>query len=394
MRPVDMLWLATLSTQQAYGLDVEAAARDLEDRLGGREPDLVMVFVSHHHAPILRTTAAFLLRRFERAVIVGVTGSGVIGGGREVEGAPAVAMVGACLPGVEIAPFHVSPAEVQYLATHPGNWRERLPVPPGARPTFLLFPEPFTCDGEKLIGSLDAAWPGSVKLGGLASGARHPGQNKLLLDRALHDRGAVGVALWGDLAVEAVVAQGGAPVGRALAITSTHEGLVTGLEDRPALVVLEELVAQLSGVERETFVGAPLAGLASSAAGPFVLRNVTGVDRRRRAVGVAGGPQVGQHLCFHRRTPDTARRELTALLQGVRPSAGALLVSCIARGEGFFGARDHDVRLVHDHLGEIAVGGFFANGELGPVGDRTWLHGYTSVLALFRPHGPGGGGAR
>ena len=36
-------------------------------------------------------------------------------------------------------------------------------------------------------------------------------------------------------------------------------------------------------------------------------------------------------------------------------------------------------------VGAVPLGGFFCNGEIGPVNGTTYLHGYTSCFGLFRP---------
>jgi small ligand-binding sensory domain FIST len=61
------------------------------------------------------------------------------------------------------------------------------------------------------------------------------------------------------------------------------------------------------------------------------------------------------------------------------------MFSCVGRGLGLFGEPNHDSGLVRSLLGPVAVGGFFCNGEIGPVGQRTYVHTYTSVIALISP---------
>lgn len=387
-----MRWYSVISTRRSFGLDVEAAARSLEQKLDGVEPDLVLVFLSHHHAAHLEATAAYLLRRFDRAVLMAVTGAGVIADGIEVEGEPAVSMVAAVLPGVELRPFHVTAAEVQYLSTHPAYWHKKLPIPDDADPCFLLFPEPFSCDGEKLSESMDRAWPKASKIGGLASGARHPGQNKLLVHRVVHDRGAIGVAMWGNIEMEPLIASGAMPLGPEFRITKSEGQLALELDGVPALDALERMVGDVPTDVRDAFVSAPVVGVRRAAVdGGFVIRNVVGVDRSRNAVGVALDIFPGDMLRFHIRNPVSAREQLIQLLEPVNRAAGAVVISCIARGEEFFGERNHDANVVHSVFPDMPFGGFFANGELGPVAGRTWTHGYTTVLGLFREKTPSKG---
>jgi small ligand-binding sensory domain FIST len=64
--------------------------------------------------------------------------------------------------------------------------------------------------------------------------------------------------------------------------------------------------------------------------------------------------------------------------------SGALLFSCLGRGEYLYGKPNFDTGIFRQHLGNVPVGGFFCNGEIGPVGGTTFLHGYTSSIGLFR----------
>lgn len=360
--------------------------RSLEADLDGVEPDLVMVFLSHHHAAHLSTTAAYLLRRFDGAVLTAVTGAGVIGGGVEVEGEPAVSIVAAVLPDVELRPFHVSAAEVQYLSTHPEHWYHKLGIPKEVQPSLALFPEPFSCDADKLCRSLDAAWPEATVIGGLASGARHPGQNKLLVHRVVHDRGAIGVAMWGNVALEPIVSSGSEALGRPLVVTRSAGALALELDGRPALSMLERLVGGLDAARREGFVSAPVVGIErADSPGGAVIRNVMSIDRDSLGVEVALPLRVGDRLSFHLRDRHTAHAQLKRMLTAASPAAGALVISCVARGRDFFGVENHDTQIIQRAKPQMPFGGFFGNGELGPVGGRTWTHGYTNVLGLFRP---------
>jgi small ligand-binding sensory domain FIST len=99
----------------------------------------------------------------------------------------------------------------------------------------------------------------------------------------------------------------------------------------------------------------------------------------------------GQTVQFHLRDAQTSIDDLDHILTSYRSRAGhdqvtgALLFSCLGRGEFLYGHRNHDTRLFADKMGQIPVSGFFCNGEIGPVAGTTYLHGYTSCFALFRP---------
>jgi small ligand-binding sensory domain FIST len=99
----------------------------------------------------------------------------------------------------------------------------------------------------------------------------------------------------------------------------------------------------------------------------------------------------GQLVQFHLRDAQTSADDLAHALSayharsGSDQVAGALLFSCLGRGEFLYGRGSHDTRMFQQTMGTIPVSGFFCNGEIGPVGGTTYLHGYTSCFALVRP---------
>ena len=61
----------------------------------------------------------------------------------------------------------------------------------------------------------------------------------------------------------------------------------------------------------------------------------------------------------------------------------ALMFSCCGRGRGLFGRPHHDITVLRERAGDIPIAGFFAQGEIGPVGTSNFLHGYTASVAIF-----------
>jgi small ligand-binding sensory domain FIST len=49
-----------------------------------------------------------------------------------------------------------------------------------------------------------------------------------------------------------------------------------------------------------------------------------------------------------------------------------------------FGAPDHDAEVINAHVDGGATAGMFCAGELGPVGSRSFLHGFTASVLLFK----------
>ena len=123
--------------------------------------------------------------------------------------------------------------------------------------------------------------------------------------------------------------------------------------------------------------------------GDFLVRNLIGADPNSGCIAVGALPRAGQTLQFQRRDSQAATQDMTALLErarqnlGSRTLLGGCLCTCNGRGQRLFGYPNHDAAMVQMHLGPLGLAGFFCNGEIGPVGDRNFLHGYTASLALF-----------
>ena len=120
--------------------------------------------------------------------------------------------------------------------------------------------------------------------------------------------------------------------------------------------------------------------------GDFLVRGVLGVDPNTGAVTVGARVCPGQVVRLHARDAASAHRDLRRVLldHTDAPVAGALVFTCNNRGAGLFGVPDHDAQAVTAGLGGVPTAGFHAAGEIGPVGQRSFLHGFTATVAVFR----------
>ena len=390
-----MRWASTLSRDASAAEAFAAAAAAIDLQLGGRSPDLLLAFLSPHHAARAADLSALAARRFPAALLVGCTAGGVIGGAREAEAGPALSLTAASLPGVALSAFHADAASLPPPEAGAEAWGRVASVGRDAEPKLLLLADPFTLDCDALVAGLDRAYPGAPKFGGLASGGSRPGENRLLLGGAVHRSGAFGVAFSGPLEVDTIVAQGCRPVGAPMIVTRCQGGLLQELDRGPPLQVLAELFSSLPERDQELMRHSLFLGLDMRAErveydpGELLVRNLVGADEATGALAVGAELRPMQVVQFVLRDARTAEEDLSAMLErrrraaaGARP-AGALLFSCVGRGEGLFGRPDHDTSLFEEKLGPAPLGGFFCNGEIGPVGGTTFLHGYTSAFALF-----------
>lgn len=393
-----MRWVSVTSERPELKLAIDDAASRLTGLLGG-PPDLVLAFLGGYPAEQCRLHAGYVHEALPDAELLGCTAGAVIGGGVEIEGGPAVSLVGAHLPGVQIVPFHLAPSELEPGRLSAESWARHLGLRAEHQPSFLLLPDPLTTDIERLLGSLDLAYPRSPKVGGLASGARPPDRNQLLLGDLVASAGVVGLALVGDLVMDTVVAQGCRPLGQPMTITRAERHVIHQLDGQPALEAFDAFYAGLSPMERALFQRGPLLGVCIDPAregprrGDFLVRSLLGMDRQRGAIGVGALLRAGQVVQFHARDARTSSEDLHELVAryhldhaGETPR-GALLFSCLGRGLSLYGVHDHDSRVLRETLGDLPLGGFFCAGEIGPIHGRTFLHGYTSSVALFRSRG-------
>jgi len=386
-----MRWASALSQKARLEDAVVEAATSIREALGEVSPDLVAAFVSAHHRPHYVRLGELIRRELPGSFVLGCTAFGVIGAGREVEGEPALSLTAASLPGVELQPFRVE--ELPDAEATAEELREQFGIR-AARPHLLLLADPLTLDAGNLVSLLDIAYPGMIKIGGLASGGSSPGENRLFLGEEGLWGGAVGVALSGNLAVDTIVAQGCRPIGHPMIVTRCEGNVVYELDGKPPLAVLRELFETLPERDRELFQHSLFAGIemrqdqVEYREGELLVRNLVGADSDTGSLAIGAELQPMQVLQFLLRDARTAEEDLARLLdrskqRGASPR-GALLFSCVGRGAHLFGKPDHDSDLFKEKVGPVPLGGFFCNGEIGPVGGSTFLHGYTSAFALFR----------
>lgn len=359
------------------------AAGEILERLDGQGCDLVVCFASTHHVGAFEDIGPALHKILEPRVLVGGTAVAVVGGSHEVEENPALALFAARLEDVTLTPVTLRLQETPDGAALTG-WPV-LDHPPAS---LLLFADPFTFPVDVFLQRVNRDLPGLQIIGGLASAAGSPGGNRLVLDDHVVDEGAVGVFVDGGIDVHTLVSQGCRPIGRPYVVTRAEKNLIEELGGKPAIERLQELAGAASEEERELLRRGLHMGLvvdehkAEFGRGDFLVRNLLGADQSSGALAVGEQVAVGQTVQFHVRDAAAADEDLREMLRGVDADA-ALLFTCNGRGRHLFTVPDHDAGMVEKLLGPIPLAGAFCAGEIGPVGGRNFLHGFTASLALF-----------
>jgi len=260
--------------------------------------------------------------------------------------------------------------------------------------TFILLADPFTTPMHDVLSVMADRYPNGQSIGGLAGGGRGPGDNRLMQNGEVFDGGVVGVQLSGPIAIRTVISQGCCPIGERYVVTRAEQNMVFELGGKPAITRLQEVFESLEGPRRRDAHRALHIGIAIDEhrnrfeRGDFLVRNLVGADQEAGAIVIGDLVQEGQTVQFQLRDAKSASDDLHVLLAADRtkhrnPPLGALLFSCCGRGEGLFGHSHHDSKVVQERVGPIPVAGFFAQGEIGPVGGKNFLHGYTASVALF-----------
>jgi small ligand-binding sensory domain FIST len=380
--------------------DTAAAAEAVlaQARADVPEPDVAFVFFTTHH----REQADDLIERvwleLDPQAVIGCSAEGVIGGDQEIEGSPGVALLVGTMPDVRVHPFHIGSDDWRRLLTHPNELVERLRHGPATR-GIIGFGDPWTTPLTQFMQVLDevAPAPRSPLIGGMASGARGAGENLIVRNDQSFDDGFVGITLAGPIDVRPVVSQGCKPIGEPLIITKAHDNVVEQLGGKPALRALRDLVNQLPEHDQNLMQNGMFLGRAISeyrdrfGRGDFLIRNIMGVDQESGAMQVADFVRVGQTVQFHVRDAESADEDLSLMLDAERtagpsePPAAALLFSCNGRSTRLFDSTCHDVRAARSRMPQTPVAGFFAAGEIGPVGGKNFIHGHTASFALLRP---------
>jgi small ligand-binding sensory domain FIST len=368
---------------------VAEAARSVLDEVGGRV-SCAFVFCSADYRSQIGDFLEVLQVHGHIPLIVGCSGAGLVGTGKEAESASGFSLLAMHLPDTELMPF-------SYSAANAPEWDDedawRTAAGGQDADAWMLLADPTAVPSEQWLATWERAFPGTPCFGGLASGGREIEDMFVFRDHELLDGGGVALGFRGGVQIQTLVSQGCRPIGEALPVTAAEENIIQTLGSRPAWRILDDAFQSLTDKEKSAAKGNLFAGLAMTEyreefhRGDFLIRNILGADQESGAVAVAAFPRVGQTVQYQLRDANAADEDLTHLAKaihsdGVKPFA-SLLFSCGGRGRGLFGAPNHDAGVLGETFGPHPSAGFFCNGEIGPVGGRNFVHGYTASAALF-----------
>jgi len=369
-------------------------AENLRQQLRAPQVSLGLVFMTPKFFPHAKQVLEILRVHARIPLLAGCSSTGLVAGADEIEENGGVALALYALPGVKLKEFYFTQSQVEE-ANGGGYWRLETGLEPEQTNGWLAFIDPFHLDSESWLRGWNEAYAPLPVFGGLASGTATEQATQVYLNGDVFEEGGVAISVGGDVRLVGVISQGCTPIGETWTLTRVEQNLIHRIANRPAYEVLAETVNQLSADDQRKARGNLFIGLVVNEyledfhRGDFLVRNLLGGDPHTGVLAVGAMPRTGQTMQFQRRDARAASEDMNELLARARQDLGGAkiyggcLCCCNGRGKNLFGRSGHDAQLVQQQLGGIGLSGFFCNGEIGPVGEKNFLHGYTASLALF-----------
>ena len=371
-------------------------AENLRQQLSAPSVSVGLVFMAPKYFPRARQILEILRVHARIPLLAGCSSQGLIVNGEEIEENAGLTLALYHLPNGEFKATHFSQEQVEE-ANGPGYWIMESGVEPEQTNGWLAFINPFNVDSESWLSGWNEAYAPLPVMGGLASGNYNAQQTQVYLNGEVFEEGGVALSVGGEVQISGITSQGCTPIGETWTLTRVDRNIIQEIGNRRAYDVLAETFSALTPDQQRQARGNLFIGMVVNEylddfhRGDFLIRNLLQADPKTGNVAVGALPRQGQTVQFQRRSAEAATEDMTELLKRARREMnknnklvyGACLCCCNGRGRNLFGEPNHDARMVQQHLGPLGLAGFFCNGEIGPVGEKNFLHGYTASLALF-----------
>jgi small ligand-binding sensory domain FIST len=369
-------------------------AQKMRARLKAPHVDLALLFMSPQLFGVAGQVLELVRMHAQAPLLAGCSSASLIAGCDEIEDHPGLVLGLYALPGAKLQAVRFTQQQVEE-ASGPAYWHHHTEVLPEQTNGWLVFADPFHLDAEAWLRAWNEAYAPHPILGGLASGDSSSQRTQVYLNGEVYEEGGVAISVGGEVDLASMISQGCTPNGETWTITRAERNLIHEIGNRPAYEVLAETFASLTPEQQKQAQGNLFVGLVMNEyldefqRGDFLIRSLVGVDPSTGTIAIGAYPRPGQTMQFQCRLASAGTEDIKALLQRAGEQLagqrlyGGCLCSCNGRGQRLFGERSHDARHVQEHMGPFGLAGFFCNGELGPVGEKNFLHGYTASLALF-----------
>jgi small ligand-binding sensory domain FIST len=369
-------------------------ASELRSQLLAPQVSLGLVFMSQKFFPQAKQVLEILRVHAQIPLLAGCSSNSLIVDGAEIEENAGLALALYSLPDAQLKGFHFAQQQVEE-ANGPGYWRVETGIDSDKTNGWVVFIDPFHIDSEAWMRTWNEAYAPLPVFGGLASGDFREQSTQVYLNGEAFDEGGVAISVGGNVRLAGVISQGCTPIGDTWTLTRVQRNLIQEIGNRPAYAVLAETFNRLPAEEQRKTQGNVFIGLVVNEyldefhRGDFLVRNLLGGDPQSGVIAVGALPRAGQTVQFQRRDAAAAAEDMDELLTRARQQLadatiyGGCLCSCNGRGRNLFGKPSHDAGTIQKRLGPLGLAGFFCNGEIGPIGEKNFLHGYTASLALF-----------
>ena len=369
-------------------------AKDLRQQLRAPQVSLGLVFMTPRFFPHAKQILETLRVHARIPLLAGCSSTSLVAGNEELEENPGIVLALYSLPGAKLDEVYFTQPQVEE-AEGQTYWQELTEVTAKQTNGWLTFIDPFHLDSESWLRTWNESYAGVPVYGGLSSGVFAEQVTQIYLNGDVYEEGGVAISVGGDVKLAGVISQGCTPIGDTWTLTRVEQNLIHKIANRPAYEVLSETVNEMPADEQKKVRGNLFIGLVVNEyledfhRGDFLVRNLLGGDPQTGVLAVGAMPRAGQTMQFQRRDAEAATEDMNELLGrtfielGGATVYGGCLCCCNGRGKHLFGESGHDAQLVQKQFGGIGLSGFFCNGEIGPVGQKNFLHGYTASLALF-----------
>lgn len=367
-----------------------AVAQRAHQKLGGNAT-IAILFVSCDLRASLPDLIELVQIHARCPKVVGCTASGLINGSQEEEEANGFSLIVLRLPQSEIFVHSLPPEREDPAWEAARRWNR------AGCDGWMLFGNPVLL-GEDWMAIWNEAMGTVPVYGGLAGGSHRADEIFVFDEQGIHENAsAITIGFRGGLQIRGMVSQGCRPIGEPFTITKADENLIHQLASQNAYDQLQSTFHNLSETQRERAQGNILIGLAMSEyvedfhTGDFLVRSILGGDPEKGAIAVGAMPRVGQTLQFQLRDREAAMADLHCSLDRTKGTLTAdpfaiILFSCGGRGRHLFGKPHYDATQISDAFGSPPLAGFFCIGEIGSIGDKAYLHGFTaSAMVLANP---------
>ncbi|MBW0001078.1 MAG: FIST C-terminal domain-containing protein [Verrucomicrobia bacterium] len=355
----------------------------------GTNASLGFFFATREWAENLEDSLELIRLHGHVSQLIGCSGSGVLGRRIELEQA-GFSLLLLSLPAGSFETFAITEDDLDAV-DDASFWHRFTGISPDKAHAWVVVTNPAFDGLEGWLATWNQAYPGTPTVGGIAGAPDN--EYFLVKDGDVVDAVLVAVGFTAGVTVESLVSQGCRPIGEPLPITKAEDNLILEIGNIPAYQALENAFLSIPALERTSVRNNLFLGLAVSEyidefkLGDFLIRNILGADPQLGALAVGAFPRVGQTVQFQLRDMRSAHSDLVEAgrraRQRCRAPLAILLFSCVGRGRNLFGVLNHDPSVIAETIGDLPLAGFFCNGEIGPVGSQTFLHGYTASAAIL-----------